>query len=140
MSRRRSIYRLPRFKLRHRTITAVGTLVAFSLAVLSTVAILSSSQTLAFWRDFLGDFLGITKFAAPIIFLLSGLVLTKARWKIAQTNVLLGFVLLILSFSSLVAAVKFDRGGSIGQTLWSELSSFVTPPGAAALLVLVFLV
>src|SRR3989344_5231192 len=140
MSRRRSIYKLPRFKLKHKTITAVGTLVAFSLAVLSTVAILTSSQTLAFWRDFLGSYLGITKFAAPIIFLLSGLVLTKARWKLAQTNVLLGFILLILSASSLIAAVKFEKGGLVGQTLWSELASFVTPLAAAPLLVLVFLV
>src|SRR3989304_2132304 len=140
MSRRRSIYKLPRFKLKHKTITAVGTLVAFSLAVLSTVALFTSSQTLAFWRDFLSSYLGPAKLAAPIIFLLSGLVLTKARWKFAQTNVLLGFILIVLSLSSLVAALKYEDGGLIGQTLWRELSSFVTSLGALALLILVFLV
>ena len=140
MARRRSIYKLPKFRLKQKTITAVGTLIAFSLAVLSAVSLLTHSSTLAFWKDFLGDYLGIMKFSAPIIFFLSGLVLTKARWRLAQTNVLLGFILLILSISSLVAAVKFDRAGSIGQTLWSQLASFVTPFGAAALLILVFLV
>src|SRR3989344_6914766 len=140
MSRRRSIYKLPKFKLKHKTITAIGTLIAFGLAILSAVSLFTNSQALSFLRDFLGNYLGVMKFSAPVIFALSGLVLTKARWRLAQTNVLLGFLLLILSFSSLVAAVKFDRGGSIGQTLWSELSSFVTPLGAAALLVLVFLV
>ncbi|MFH1535459.1 MAG: DNA translocase FtsK [Patescibacteria group bacterium] len=140
MARRRSIYKLPKIKLRHRTITAVGTLVAFSLATLSTVALLTHSQALIFWKDFLGEYMGFAKVVAPIIFLLCGLVLTKARWKIAQTNVLLGFVLIILSVTSLIAAVKLEKGGLIGQTLWTELSSFVTPLGALALLVLVFLI
>ena len=77
---------------------------------------------------------------APIVFLLSGLVLTKAKWAFAQTNVLLGFILVVVSFSSMLAAVRFNAGGTIGQTFWRELSSFITPLGAAALLVLVFLI
>lgn len=113
---------------------------AFGLAILSGVSLFTNSQALAFWKDFLGAYLGVMKFSAPVIFILSGLVLTKARWRFAQTNVLLGFILLISSLSSLISAIKFERGGSIGQTLWSELSSFVTPIGAAALLILVFLV
>ena len=140
MARRRSVYKLPKFKLKPKTITAVGTLIAFILAMLSIVAIVTQSQTLTFWRDFLGNYLGLTKFAAPVIFLLSGLVLTKAKWRLAQTNVLLGFVLVVLSFASLIAAVRFEKGGLIGQTLWSQLSSFVTPLGAIGLLILVFLV
>ena len=140
MSRRRSIYKLPRLKLRHRTITAIATLVAFILAVLSLVALLTSHQALGFWRDFLKDYLGWIRFAAPVLFLLSGLVLTKAKWKFAQTNVLLGFILIILSLVSLTAAVKPQQAGSIGQIFWVQLSSFVTLLGAAALLILTFLV
>ncbi|MBI2085843.1 DNA translocase FtsK [Candidatus Daviesbacteria bacterium] len=140
MSRRRSIYKIPKFKLKPKTITAVGTLIAFGLAILSTVAVFTHSQSLSFWRDFLTENLGIIKFAAPIIFLLSGLVLTKVKWRFAQTNVLLGFILIIISLVSLIAAVRFEKAGIIGQTLWGQLSSFVTPIGSGALLVLVFLV
>lgn len=140
MSRRRSIYKLPKFRLKQKTITAVGTLVAFSLAVLSGVALFSNSETLNFWRQFLADSLGIMKIAAPVIFLLSGLVLTRARWRIAQSNVLLGFILVVVALSSLISAVKLEKGGSLGRTLWSELSSFVTPLGAGGLLILVFLI
>ncbi|MDO8573795.1 MAG: DNA translocase FtsK [Candidatus Daviesbacteria bacterium] len=140
MARRRSIYKLPKFRLKSKTITAVGTLVAFSLAVLSGVALFSNSEVLLFWKDFLNKSLGVLKVSAPLIFLLSGLVLTKAKWKIAQSNVLLGFILIILSVGSLVAAIKFEKAGLIGQTIWSELSSFVTPLGAVPLLVLVFLI
>ncbi len=140
MARRRSIYKLPKLRLKPKTITAIGTLIAFSLAVLSTIALLNHSQTLSFWRDFLNNYLGWTKFAAPIVFLLCGLVLTRTKLKFAQTNVLLGFILVVLSISGLIGAINFDRAGSIGQTLWIELSSFVTVFGAVALLILVFLV
>ncbi|MCL5784109.1 MAG: DNA translocase FtsK [Patescibacteria group bacterium] len=138
MARRKSIYKLPKFKLKQKTITAIGTLVAFILAVLSGAAIFTHSETISFWRDFLGEYLGVMKLSAPVIFLLSGLVLTKARWKFAQTNVLLGFLLVVLSIASLIGAVKLEKAGLIGQTLWVQLSSFVTPLGAVALLLLVF--
>ncbi|MBI2315270.1 DNA translocase FtsK, partial [Candidatus Daviesbacteria bacterium] len=140
MSRNRSIYKLPKFKLKQKTITAVGCLIAFCLAVLSGVSLFTQSQTLSFWKDFLGGYLGVAKFTAPVIFFLSGLVLTKAKWRLAQTNVLLGFILMVIAVSSLVAAVKFEKGGLIGQTLWRELSAFVTPLGSLPLLLLVFLI
>lgn len=140
MARRRSVYKLPKFKLKQKTITAIGTLVAFGLAVLSAIALFSHSESLAFWRNFLGDYLGVMKISAPVIFLLSGLVLTKAKWKVAQMNVLLGFILIILSVASLTAAIRFDKAGSIGQILWTQLASFVTPLGASALFLVVLLV
>ncbi len=140
MSRRRSVYRLPKLRLKHKTITAVASLVAFSLAILSTVSLATESQVLSFWRDFLTEALGWMSITAPFIFLFSGLVLTRAKWRFAQTNVLLGFILIVLALISLTAAVRFDRAGLLGQTIWSQLSSFVTALGAGALLVLVFLV
>ncbi len=140
MARRRSIYRLPKLKLKQRTITAIGSLIAFSLAILSTVALTTHSQVLEFWRNFLNDLFGWTKFFSPLAFLLCGFVLSRMRWKFAQTNVLLGFLLIILSLASLSAPVKYDKAGALGQTIWGQLSSFVTSPGAAALLVITFLV
>ena len=140
MSRRRSIYKLPRLKLRNKTITAIGSLIAFTLSVLSIVALSTHSQTLAFWRDFLGSLLGWTKVSAPIIFLLSGLVLTRSKWKFAQINVLLGFILVILSLEGITGWLNLEKAGKVGALFWRELSSFVTPAGAVALLILLFLV
>ena len=140
MARRRSIYKLPRLKLRQRTITAVGSLIAFTLAVLSVVALVTNTAALSFWRDFLIGLLGWMSILSPIIFVLSGLVLTKSKWKFAQTNVLLGFILVVLSLGGLTATLRYDKAGSLGQILWRELSAFVTPWGAAALLLLLLLV
>lgn len=138
--RRRSIYRLPRLKLRHRAIVALGSLIAFILALLSLVALTTSSKVLAFWRQFLSQALGWTSLFAPLIFLLSGLVLAKVRWRFAQTNVLLGLILLVGSASSMTAALRPDLSGWLGFNLWLQLSSLITGLGAFALLVLVFLV
>ena len=140
MSRRRSIYRLPKLKLRQKTITALGSLIAFTLAVVSGISLATNSQTLSFWKEFLTKFLGWTAIISPLIFLLSGLSLTRARWKIAQTNVLLGLLLIVLSISGLTGFLKYEEAGSLGQLLWRELSSFVTSWGAIPLLILLFLV
>lgn len=140
MARRRSIYRVPRLKLRQRTIVAVGSLVSLILAVLSTVALVTSSEVLSFWRDFLVSIFGWTSFFAPILFLVSGLVLSKLKWRFAQTNVLLGLILIVLSLVGLTGALSADRAGVIGLNLWRELSSFITGVGAIAILILIFLV
>ncbi|MEK7616988.1 MAG: DNA translocase FtsK 4TM domain-containing protein [Patescibacteria group bacterium] len=140
MARRRSIYRVPRLKLRQRTIVAVGSLVALILAVLSTVALVTSSEVLSFWRNFLFSLFGWTSFFAPILFLASGLVLSKLKWRFAQTNVLLGLILIVLSLVGLTAAIRPDDAGLIGQNLWIQLEQFVTAVGAVLILTLIFLV
>ena len=140
MARRRSIYKLPKLRLRHRTITAVATLIAFGLAILSTVSLVTKSEILNFWRDFLYSLMGWTNIFAPIIFILIGLSLTKARWRFAQANVLLGALLMILTLVSLTAPISFEKAGMIGATLWEQLSAFITPLGTVSVLLLTFLV
>src|SRR3989338_10055629 len=112
--RRRSIYRLPRLRLKHKAIAAVASLVSIILAVLSTVALTTDTTILSFWRRFLYSLLGWTSIFSPVLFLLSSLVLSRARWRIAQTNVLLGTLLLVLSLSGVTGAFKMDLAGLIG--------------------------
>ncbi|MBI2018329.1 DNA translocase FtsK [Candidatus Daviesbacteria bacterium] len=140
MARRRSIYKLPKLRLKQKAITAVGALVAFALSILSAVALTTHSQTLEFWRSFLTDLFGWTKIFSPLVFLTAGFVLSRAKWKFAQTNVLLGLILIILSAASLTSPVRFTEAGFLGQTIWTQLESFVTRPAAAGLLILAFLV
>ncbi|MBI4038304.1 DNA translocase FtsK, partial [Candidatus Daviesbacteria bacterium] len=140
MSRRRSVYKLPRLKLKQKTVTAIASLISFLLAVLSAVALLTDSASLQFWRQVLFELFGWTAFLSPLLFILSGLVLQRVKWSFAQTNVLLGMILLILSVTGLTAAFDEARAGRLGLNLWLQLSSFVTILGALAVLALVFLV
>lgn len=140
MSRRKSIYKLPKLKLKQRTIVAVASLISFMFAILSIVALATHTQALEFWRQFLFELFGWTRFFAPIVFFVTGLVLQKVKWSFGQTNVLLGLVLIILSFSGLTGVVRPLQAGSIGLNLWTQLASFITNIGAASLLIGVFLV
>ncbi len=140
MSRRRSVYKLPKLKLKQKTITAIGTLIAFGLTILSIVALFTHSESLSFWRDFLTENLGWAKILSPIIFFLCGLVLTRAKWRLAQMNVLLGFLLVVISLVGITGSLNAEKAGTLGLALWIQLSSFVTSMGAAAILLLVFLV
>lgn len=119
---------------------AVATLIAFGFAVLSAVSIATTSPSLEFWREFLFNLMGWTGIFAPVLFILSGLVLQKVKWGFAQTNVLLGIILLVISLAGITGAMSPDSAGLLGLNLWEQLSSFVTGVGAAALLAFVFLV
>src|SRR3989344_734297 len=140
MPRRKSIYRMPKLKLRQKTIMSVATLVAFMFAGLSLVSLTTESATLDFWRQLLFGIFGWTYIFSPILFLLSGLVLQKVKWSFAQTNVLLGLILIVLSLASLTTPIAVDQAGSLGVSLWLQLASFITSFGAVVLLVGVLLV
>src|SRR3990167_5565816 len=140
MSRRRSIYSTPKLRLKKKTIFAVGSLISFMLAGLSLVSLVMDASILRFWKNFLFKTLGWTYVFSPVLFVLCGLVLQKVKWGFAQTNVLLGLVLLILSITGLTAGISSENAGMIGFSLWSQLASFITPLGSAFLLIGVFLV
>lgn len=140
MSRRRSAYQLPKLKLKQKTIVAVASLISFILAIISAVSVATNTQVLLFWKEFMYSLLGWTYLFTPLLFALSGLVLSKLKWKFAQTNVLLGLLLIILSFAGITASVAVEKAGSMGQTLWEQLAMFLTPIGAIGVLVMVFLV
>jgi len=140
MSRRRSVYSAPKLKLKKKTIIAVGSLISFILAGLSAVTVATNAASLQFWKDFLYEVFGWTSFISPVVFILTGLVLQKVKWGFAQTNVLLGLILMVLSIVGLTAAVSESSAGSLGSTLWTQLASFVTTFGAIILLLGVFLV
>lgn len=140
MSRRRSVYSMPKLKLKPKTIVTVGTLISLILAILSVVSLASSSAKLSFWRDLLNTNLGWLAVSSPLIFLLSGLVLQKTKWRYAQMNTLLGLLTMVLSLMGLSSGVVATSGGALGDLLWQSIKSFLTSPGAALVLLVVFLV
>lgn len=140
MSRRRSAYSLPKLKLRQKTIITVASVISFVLGALSAVALVTDNSLLSFWKDLLFENLGWTSVLSPVIFMLVGLVLLKTKWSFAQTNVLLGLILILLAMAGFTAAFSPYLAGNIGNNLWIQLASFITVLGAAAVLIGVFLV
>lgn len=140
MSRRRSAYKLPKLKLKPKTIITIGTIISFILGVFSLVSIVYTSDKLFFWKEFLFESLGWTFVLSPAVFFLIGLVLLKIKWSVAQLNVLVGLLTAMVALESLTASLDEIYAGSIGNFLWRELAALTTSFGAIAILLLVFLI
>lgn len=140
MARRRSPYSLPKFKLKQKTVVAVGSVIAIVFAALSLVSLFSSSPSLAFWQRFLQLNFGWTAFFSPLLFLATGLVLQKVKWSFAQPNVLVGLLTLVIVLSGLTAPLDSEQAGRLGNLVWVELAALLTNWGALAVLLGAFLV
>lgn len=138
--RKRSAYSMPKLKLRQKTIVAVGSLMAVILALLSLVSLFSVSSKLLFWRTFLEGSLGWTMVFAPVIFLIVALVLQKLKVSVAQPNVLVGLLIVMISLSSLTASIVPEQAGGLGNLVWSEVQLLLTGMGAFMVLTVIFMV
>ncbi len=134
MPRRRSMYSMPKLKLRQKTVVTVGSVIAFVLAGLSAVSLVSSTPTLEFWRLFLNDSLGWTEVFAPVLFFLVALVLQKLKWQFAQPNVLIGALVAVIALASLTSPLSVEQAGALGNLIWTELSAMLTNLGAGVVL------
>lgn len=140
MARRKSAYSLPKLKLKQQTVHAVGTLIALGLAGLSTVSLVSDNPNLAFWKDFLLSSVGWTAIFTPLVFAVTGLVLQRVKWSVAQTNVLLGILTIMVALDGLTGLIVPDKAGDLGNTLWTQLAAFLTQVGAFFLLLCVLMI
>src|SRR5579884_1410680 len=138
MPRRRSAYKLPKLKLKPKTVVTIGTLVSFILAIVSLASIFSTSAKLDFWRGMLEDNFGWTAIFSPIVFVVIGLVIQKTKWKHAQMHTLLGLITAIVALMALSGLPDASTGGRLGELIWTNLSDLITGAGAAAVLLVIF--
>lgn len=138
MPRKKSIYSLPKLKLKQKTIITVATFVSFILAGVSLISLFTNTRYLAFWREYLIINVGFTSFLVPLVFALSGLVLQRVRWAFAQLNVLVGLLTMMVALMGLLAGIGDTPGGIGGAFIWSQLKEVVTAAGAVFVLICIF--
>ncbi len=138
MPRRKSIYSLPKLKLKQRTIITVGTFVAFILAAVSGAALFTNTKYLTFWREYLINNAGLSAYLVPFIFALSGLTLQRVKWAFAQLNVLVGLLTMVIALMGLLAGIGDTLGGIGGVFIWVSLKEVVTALGAVFVLICIF--
>ncbi len=138
MPRRKSVYSMPKMKLKPKAIIAVATIISFVLAGISAVSLVYDTPLLNFWSTFMRDLVGWTAIFSPVLFVLIGLVLHKVKWRIAQLNVLVGFITMVVALMGFSGVASDTAGGAIGFVIWRELSQLITPIGSFLLLVGVF--
>lgn len=138
MPRRKSIYSLPRLKLKQKTIITVGTFISFILAGVSAAALITHTPYLFFWRQYLIENIGFTAVLTPLVFALSGLVLQRVRWAFAQLNVLVGLLIMMIALMGILAVIGDTPGGLLGAFIWTQLKEVVTGIGAVFVLICIF--
>jgi hypothetical protein len=120
MARRKSIYSLPKLKLKPKTALAISTFGSFFLALVTIASFAAPTSFLSFWRNYLFTNLGTTAVLTPVVLALSGLVLHKVKWKIGQMNVLVGLITIMVALMGLLGAVSEKVGGLLGIFIWSQ--------------------
>ncbi len=138
MPRRKSVYSMPKMKLKPKAIIAVASIISFVLSGISAVSLVYDTPVLNFWSAFLKEIIGWTAIFSPLAFVLIGLVLHKVKWRIAQLNVLVGFLTMIIALTGFSGAASETAGGAIGFIIWAQLRDLITPVGAFLVLVGVF--
>lgn len=117
---------MPKMKLKPKTVIAVATIISFVLAGISAVSLVYETPVLAFWRTFLTELIGWTALFTPLIFILTGLVLHKVKWRIAQLNVLVGFITMVIALAGFSGLISETAGGAVGFVIWRELRNLIT--------------
>lgn len=138
MPKRKSIYSLPKLKLKQKTIITVGTFISFILAGVSVVSLLTQTPYLFFWRQYLIENIGFTAVLTPVVFALSGLVMQRVKWSFAQLNVLVGLLTMMVALMGLLAGIGDTPGGLAGAFIWTQLKEVVTTLGAVFVLICIF--
>jgi S-DNA-T family DNA segregation ATPase FtsK/SpoIIIE len=137
MARRKSIYSLPKLKLKPKTVMAISTFGSFILALVTLASFAAPTSFLSFWRDYLFTNLGTSAVLTPVILGLSGLVLHKVKWRIGQMNVLVGLITIMVAFMGLLGAVSEKVGGILGVFIWTQLVEILSAPISVGVLIVI---
>ncbi len=112
------------FKLKKSTIQSVFAILLFLLSAISIFSYLQQGYLPTQLNLLLIEYLGFLSILFPFLLLHLGLVFSKIKSPLKDTNVFVGFLLTFISLLGLF------RQGLIGQFFWSESSFLITPFGA----------
>lgn len=117
-----------KLKLKKSTLFSIGSVIFLVLAGLIILSFSRQGSLLVQLNFFLIRSFGWTTIFLPFIFLVCGLMLTKLKTPVNEPYVLVGSLLLFLSFSGL------SRAGALGREIWLDTASLTTGIGAFLIL------
>ncbi|MCX6816958.1 MAG: DNA translocase FtsK [Candidatus Beckwithbacteria bacterium] len=109
----------------------IYTLISTGLILIGGLTLMSLSRQGAFLKlifNYFHSLFGWGILLLPFIFLSSGLMLTRLKWRVTKPNVFIGSVIL------LIAAVSLTHAGAIGGQIWQSLVDLIYRPGAVLVL------
>ena len=119
--KRKQPYKL---KLPKETIYTLSSTGLILIGALIMVSLSRQSPFLELIYNYFSGAFGWGILLLPFIFLSSGLMLTRLKWKITKPNVFVGSLVLLISLTSITKA------GTIGQEVWNSLVALIYRSGA----------
>ncbi len=126
---RRFLRRSFRVRLKKSTIFSVGSILFLSFSGLIILSFLRQGSLLIKLNSSLLYFFGWGTIFLPFILAVAGLMLTKLRTQVNEPHVLVGAILLMLSFLGL------SKAGVLGREIWLGTAGMITSAGALLVLV-----
>src|SRR4030066_251962 len=140
MPRRRKYFKgLFKVNLKKKTVTSLVGLAFILAAGIILLSLIGVSQPIGFIADQIYKFLGFITPLLIIAFAITGVYLLRIRSSLITANTVAGFYLFLLSVLSLATILSPARGGMIGRLIKEGLFSLLSTPGAAFVLLFLFL-
>ncbi|MBI4039411.1 DNA translocase FtsK 4TM domain-containing protein [Candidatus Daviesbacteria bacterium] len=146
MARRGRYGPLFKIKLKRQTLIAISAVSSFVFSGLVLLSLSSGDQSviLATLRSMLFKMFGWSTILIPILLILLGLLFLRLKAFIARPNVLVGTLLISISFAAFTGLFSEENAGIVGNELWTGAQEVVTSVGAfilfLAMLVVGFMV
>ncbi|MEA3355437.1 MAG: DNA translocase FtsK [Patescibacteria group bacterium] len=118
--KRKQPYKL---KLPKETIYTLSSTGLILIGALIMVSLSRQSPFLETIYTFFNSLFGWGIFLLPFIFLASGLMLTRLKWRITKPNVFIGSLCLLIS------TISLTRAGTIGREIWISLVNLINKSG-----------
>lgn len=130
----------PPIHLERKTVKTILGFLTLAFSTLLIVSLFTNTGALVLLRENFYKIFGIGIIIIPIIIIACALPLLSIRTRISKLNVIFGLFASMLTVIGLSDPFSPDAAGLLGQNLWSQISSFITPPGAFFTLLFGFLI
>src|SRR3989338_1413721 len=123
-----------KIKLKKETIYTIVQIGLLGVAGIVTLSFFQQGTVLSYVNETVTRYLGWGKVILPLVLFMLSFQLTKFKFFLARTNVVIGPVLIWLTILGLT------KGGDVGFTVWSNFESILGGVAALLILVLAFIV
>ena len=127
--RKRGLRKQPfKLKLKKETIYSISSTILLVIGGLIILSFTHQGNLLISFNLFLLRLFSWGASLLPFLFISSGFMLTRLRWRLARPNVFVGGVLLFFS------SIGLTKAGMVGLQIWAGLAALISGFGAAIIL------
>ncbi|QQG41994.1 MAG: DNA translocase FtsK [Candidatus Woesebacteria bacterium] len=118
-----------KLKIKRDTSFSIAKIFFFALAALVLLSFSRQGAILLKFNDLLVAYFSWSSFFLPFLFLAFAFLMSRAKFPMAQPNVIVGGILFFISI------VTLTRAGILGNSAWDGMSALITGIGAAIVLI-----